>query len=118
MNTFMPRGFVYIITNKHHTTLYVGVTSDLRSRIIKHIEKKYPKSFTARYNVNKLVYYEVFDSIMAAIAREKQLKAGPRKQKEGLINKYNPEWSDLFKRVADQEWDEAPLKIPTRATKP
>ena len=107
----MRGGFVYIITNKHHTTLYVGVTSNLRARIVKHIEKSFPNSFTARYNVNKLVYYEVFDSIVDAIAREKQLKAGPRKQKEGLVNKFNPEWNDLFPMIADEEWNEAPLKI-------
>lgn len=82
----MRGGFVYILTNKHNTTLYVGVLSNLYSLMVKHIEKFYPKSFTARYNLNKLVYYEAFDSIVDAIAREKQLKAGSRKQK-GSINK-------------------------------
>ena len=107
----MLGGFVYILTNKHHTTLYVGVTSDLYSRSVDHREKLFPKSFSAKYNLNKLVYYEVFDSIVEAIKREKQLKAGSRKKKEDLINKYNPEWKDLFYIISDEEWDEAPLKV-------
>ena len=98
----MTGGFVYILTNKHNTTLYVGVTSTLYSRIIQHQTKTFPKSFTARYNVSKLVYYEVFDSIVEAIDREKQLKAGSRKQKIALINKFNPEWKDLFEVVANR----------------
>lgn len=92
----MKGGFVYIITNAHHTTLYVGVTSNLFNRINQHRDKHFPKSFSARYNLNKLVYYETFDSIVDAIAREKQLKAGSRKKKEALVNKLNPAWSDLF----------------------
>jgi putative endonuclease len=93
------KGFVYIITNLNHTTLYVGVTSDLPLRIIKHRQKTYPKSFSARYNLVKLVYYEALPSMTAAIAREKQLKAGPRRKKESLIEKMNPEWKDLFEEV-------------------
>jgi putative endonuclease len=89
-------GCIYIVTNRHHTTLYVGVTSDLYSRIVDHKEKAYPKSFTARYNLDKLVYYESSDSIIEAISREKQLKAGSRKKKEDLINNFNPHWKDLF----------------------
>ena len=108
-NDHMPRGFVYILTNKHNTTLYVGVTSDLFTRTTRHREKLFPKSFSARYNLNKLVYFEVFDSIIDAIAREKNLKAGSRKAKVGLINKYNPEWKDLFDMIADEGWDESPL---------
>jgi len=96
----MKGGFVYILTNKHNTTLYVGVTSNLTGRIVKHRDKVFPKSFSARYNLNKLVYYEIFHSIVDAIAREKQLKAGPRKQKEALINKSNPEWNDLFHAIS------------------
>lgn len=118
INHTMPRGFVYIITNKHHTTLYVGLTSNLRARVVKHVEKAYPKSFTVRYNVSKLVYYEVFDSIVASIAREKQLKAGPRKQKEALINKHNPAWNDLLVLISDPEWDKEPLTSATAARAP
>jgi putative endonuclease len=93
-------GAIYILTNKSNTTLYVGVTSDLYSRIVEHKEKKYPKSFTARYNLNKLVYYETYHSIEEAIAREKQLKAGSRKKKEDLITSMNPEWKYLFDEIS------------------
>ena len=92
-------GCAYIITNTHHTTLYVGVTSDLYTRIVKHREREFQKSFSARYNLHKLVYYEQFHSIEEAIAREKQLKAGSRKKKEELINRFNPTWKDLFDEV-------------------
>jgi putative endonuclease len=95
-------GYTYIITNAHHNVLYVGVTSDLLARIEKHRNKFYPKSFSAQYNVFKLVYYEVFpDSIVAAIAREKQLKAGSRKKKESLINSLNPGWVDLYEDLVE-----------------
>ncbi len=93
-------GCIYIITNKNHTTLYVGVTSHLYYRVMEHKEKKYPKSFSARYNLNKLVYYEVFHSIKEAIAREKQIKGGSRAAKEKLINSINPEWKNLFDEVS------------------
>ena len=69
--------------------------------MIQHRTKTFPKSFTARYNLYKLVYYEVSDSIVEAIDREKQLKAGSRKQKIALINKFNPQWEDLFEVVAN-----------------
>ena len=86
--------YVYITTNKMHTVLYTGVTSDLVGRVYKHKKKTF-KGFTAKYNVNKLVYYETFPDINAAIAREKQIKAGSRKDKIELINKMNPTWRDL-----------------------
>ncbi|MEM6643514.1 MAG: GIY-YIG nuclease family protein [Bacteroidota bacterium] len=94
-------GSIYIITNKNNTTLYVGVTSDLYSRMIQHKTKKYPKSFSARYNLDKLVYYENFHSIVEAIAREKQLKAGSRKKKVALIDSINADWNDLFPEIED-----------------
>ena len=78
----------------------MGVTADLYNRVVEHKEKKYPKSFTDRYNLNKLVYYEVFRSIEEAIAREKQIKAGSRKAKEKLIVSINPQWRDLFDEVS------------------
>jgi putative endonuclease len=93
-------GCVYILTNKRHTVLYTGVTSDLYVRIVEHQEKKYANSFSARYNVTKLVYYESFNSIEEAIDREKQIKAGSRAAKEKLINLINPEWKDLFEEVS------------------
>lgn len=95
-------GSVYIITNQHHTTLYVGVTSDLLKRITQHREKFYPNSFSAKYNLNKLVYFENLPTITEAIAREKQLKAGSRKKKIDLINTMNPKWDDLFEVI--KEW--------------
>ena len=95
----MKTGFVYILTNKNNTTLYVGVTSDLPGRIRQHRNKKWPKSFTARYSLYKLVYWEAFPSIIAAIAREKQLKGGSRQKNIELINSRNPEWADLFEAL-------------------
>ena len=94
-------GYVYIITNKYNTVLYVGETSNLPGRIGEHRDKFYPKSFTAKYNIHKLVYFEVFDSIVDAIIREKQIKAGSRKRKEDLINSFNPDWIDLLWEVQD-----------------
>jgi putative endonuclease len=75
--------------------LYLGVTSKLEQRIFQHKTKYYPKSFSARYNINKLVYFEYYSYILNAIAREKQLKAGSRKQKVDLIERENPKWQDL-----------------------
>ncbi len=88
-------GSIYILTNVYHTVFYVGVTSDLPSRLIEHREKIYPKSFSARYNLVKLVYFENFYSIVEAIAREKFIKGKVRKFKAGLIESINPEWKDL-----------------------
>ena len=87
---------VYIMTNNDNSVLYTGVTSELINRCMQHRQKNYPDSFTARYNVNKLVYYEEFNNINVAIAREKQIKAGSRKSKELLIIQQNPLWQDLF----------------------
>jgi len=88
-------GAIYIMTNTNNTTLYIGVTSDLRKRTFEHKTNAYPKSLTARYKLRKLVYFEGFNRIEDAIAREKQLKAGSRKKKMGLIYSFNPEWKDL-----------------------
>ena len=88
------------MTNDRYTTLYVGVTSDLYSRVVEHREKKYPRSFTGKYNLTQLVYYELFHSIEEAIAREKQIKAGSRADKEKLIQSTNPEWRDLFDEIS------------------
>lgn len=82
--------------NQNHTVLYTGVTSNLKLRVEQHKEKTNPKSFTARYNVDELVYYEQFFDIGEAIEREKQIKAGSRKKKIDLIDSFNPEWKDLF----------------------
>ena len=89
------RYFVYIMTNRHHTVLYTGVTSNLVRRVYDHRTKATP-SFTSRYNVDKLVYCEETSDVRAAIAREKQIKGGSRAKKIALINSLNDEWRDLF----------------------
>ncbi len=95
----MKQGFVYILTNKNNTTLYVGVTANLQERIAQHKEKHDKKSFTARYNLSKLVYYETFQTIGDAIFREKQLKAGNRAKKIECIKSMNPNWQDLYENI-------------------
>ena len=87
--------YIYILTNSTNKVLYVGVTSDLTKRIQQHKKGLFQNSFTSRYKVKKLVYYEEFLNIEDAIAREKQLKAGNRQKKIDLVNKRNPEWQDL-----------------------
>ena len=86
--------YVYIMTNKWNTTLYTGVTNNLANRIFSHKEKLV-KGFTSKYNINKLVHYEIFTNIVEAIAREKQIKGGSRKKKIELIEKDNKKWQDL-----------------------
>ena len=98
-NTITMGGYVYFMCSLNHSTLYVGVTSNLPSRVYQHKTKMYPNSFTAKYNCVKLVYYNWFDTIMAAIAEEKRIKGGSRKKKEALINSMNPEWKDLYEQV-------------------
>ena len=93
-------GTVYIITNIHHTVLYTGVTSDLVTRIQEHREIKNIKSFSARYNVTKLVYYKSFSTIEDAIAEEKRIKAGNREQKIKLIQSINAKWKDLWEEIS------------------
>jgi putative endonuclease len=82
------------MTNKYNTTLYTGVTGGLESRVFQHKHKQV-EGFTKKYNINKLVYYEEFQYIQDAIAREKQIKAGSRKKKIELIESLNPKWQDL-----------------------
>ena len=83
------------MTNKSNTVLYTGVTSDLKKRIYQH-KQKIALGFTAKYNINKLVYYEIFADSYNAISREKQIKGGSRQKKLDLINGFNAEWKDLF----------------------
>ena len=92
----MYTAWVYILTNRHNTTLYIGVTNNLPTRVWEHRTKRHPKSFTARYNISKLVYYRGFESIVEAIAEEKLIKRKIRKTKVELIESMNPEWNDLF----------------------
>lgn len=92
----MPKYYcVYIITNTRNTVLYTGVTGNLVARIYYH-KNKSVSSFSSKYNVEKLVYYEVYEDVKEAIKREKQIKAGSRKRKIDLINKFNPSWMDLY----------------------
>jgi putative endonuclease len=107
-------GYVYILSSKGKR-LYTGVTSKLRVRVVQHKEKKDPKSFTARYNINQLVYYEAFATIGEAIAREKAIKDIDRIAKIRLIVSGNPTWRDL-----SEDWgkptapfDESQLRAPT-----
>jgi putative endonuclease len=88
-------GWTYILTNRYHTMLYVGVTSDIRQRIYDHQHGTYTKSFTSKYKSWKLVYYNFFDSIEEAIDEEKRIKGGSRQKKMNLINKMNLQWRDL-----------------------
>ena len=88
--------YVYILTNKTNRVLYTGVTNDLIRRVYEHKNKTIKNSFTAKYNVNKLVYYIETQSIDTAIAREKQIKAGSRQKKIDLINDFNSSWKDLY----------------------
>ena len=87
--------YVYIMTNYKNTVLYTGVTNDLIRRVYEH-KSKVNEGFTKRYNINKLVYYEIAESAESAILREKQIKGGSRKKKIDLINSMNPEWDDLY----------------------
>ncbi|MDD3899142.1 MAG: GIY-YIG nuclease family protein [Syntrophomonadaceae bacterium] len=90
--------YVYILTNYTNTVLYTGVTNNLRRRVYEHKEK-IADSFTKKYNINKLVYYEVFNDIKFAIEREKQIKGGSRKKKIELIDGLNKDWEDLYPKL-------------------
>ena len=87
--------YVYINTNKLHHVFYTGVTNNILNRNDQHKNKDDKFSFTAKYKTDKLVWYETFNNIYDAIAREKQLKGGSRKKKIALINKLNHMWKDL-----------------------
>jgi len=84
--------YVYILTNAHNTVLYTGVTNDLERRCSEH-KKKIIKGFTQKYNVDKLIYFEIFDMIEDAIAREKQIKGYSRTKKIALVDQFNIEWA-------------------------
>ena len=90
--------YVYLLANKHNNVLYTGVTSDLIRRVYEH-KNKLVKGFTQKYNVDRLVYYEVCANIVVAIERKKQIKAWSRKKKDDLINALNPEWDDLYRSL-------------------
>jgi len=90
--------YVYILTNKNNRVLYTGVTNDLKKRVYEHKEK-FVNGFTKKYNVSKLVYYEILEDPENAILREKKIKAGSRQKKIDLINSMNKEWADLYREL-------------------
>jgi putative endonuclease len=94
--------YIYFLANHYNNVLYIGVTNDIVRRIAEH-KAKINKGFSFKYNCNKLVYYETYTSISAAIAREKQLKNWKREWKNKLINDFNPEWKDLSKEIGIDE---------------
>jgi len=87
--------YVYIMTNKNNSVLYTGITNDLKRRVFEHKEKLV-NGFTKKYNVSKLIYYEIFEDPENAILREKKIKAGSRQKKIDLINGMNIQWKDLY----------------------
>ena len=93
-------GYVYMMASRKHGTLYIGVTADIVRRVWEHRDKVFPESFTARYNVNRLVWYQEFDDITDAISHEKRMKRWRREWKVQLIEESNPEWDDLYPTFA------------------
>ena len=91
--------YVYILSNTHKNVIYTGVTNDLVRRVYEHKKHLDKSSFTSRYNVENLVYFEQTTDIDAAISREKQIKGWNRKRKEKLIEAKNPNWDDLYKNI-------------------
>jgi putative endonuclease len=110
------KGYVYFMTNKYNNVLYVGVTSNLLLRVAEH-KAKINKGFTYKYNCNKLVYFEEFEVITDAIAREKQIKNWKREWKNDLICKDNPDWNDLAEiiGVSDEVVEEVSAEIAGQA---
>ena len=91
----MKKPCVYIISNQSHSTIYVGVTSDIEQRMTQHRNHQFG-GFSAKYNLTQLLYFEEFGSMVEAIAREMQIKSWSRKKKDELISDSNPSWRDLF----------------------
>lgn len=91
--------FVYILANETNVAIYIGVTNNLVRRVYEH-KNKIVKGFTEKYNINRLVYYEIASTPTVAIEREKQLKSWSRKKKNELIHSFNPEWDDLYYKIA------------------
>ena len=90
--------YVYFLTNWNNKVLYIGVTNDLKRRVYEH-KNALTQGFTQKYNVNKLVYYEICEEIEGAISREKQIKAGSRQKKNELVARVNPGWEDLADKI-------------------
>ena len=94
------QAYIYFMSNRYNKVLYVGITSNLIKKAWEH-KKKVVDGFTKRYNLNKLVYYEIYDDIETAINREKQIKSWPRKRKIELIHSLNPHWDDLYEKLSN-----------------
>ena len=94
----MKKPCVYIISNQSHSTLYVGVTSDIELRMTEHRNHQFG-GFSAKYNLTQLLHFEEFGSMTEAIAREKQIKSWSRKRKDDLISDNNPSWKDLMEEI-------------------
>ncbi len=93
------QAYIYFMSNRYNKVLYVGITSNLIKRVWEH-KNQVVDGFTKRYNLYKLVYYEIYDDIETAINREKQIKSWPRKKKIVLINAFNPSWDDLYEKLS------------------
>ena len=93
--------YVYILSNKTNTTIYTGVTNNLIRRMYEHRNNLEPNSFTAKYDVHKLVYFENTTDVHAALEREKQIKSWSRKKKNALVNTMNPQWLDLYHKILE-----------------
>lgn len=91
--------YVYILSNNTHTTIYTGVTNDLIRRVYEHKHEMDSKSFTAKYSIHRLVYYEVTNDVRSAIEREKQIKSWSRARKNRLVESMNPLWQDLYESI-------------------
>ena len=91
--------YVYILSNSTNTVIYTGVTNNLLRRVYQHKNKMDPKSFSAKYNVHKLVFFEETSDVYSAISREKQIKGWIRKRKNELITAQNPQWIDLYDSI-------------------
>lgn len=90
--------YVYLLTNKNNKVIYCGVTNNLVRRVYEH-KNKLIEEFTKKYNVNKLVYYEIFRNVEEAILREKEIKGWIRKKKDALVLRMNPGWEDLYDSI-------------------
>ena len=92
------QGYVYMLMNKNNTVIYAGVTNNLKKRVYEH-KQKFVEGFSKKYKVDKLVYYEISDTVTGAIEREKQIKSGSRKKKMELIMSVNPDFKDLYYEI-------------------
>ena len=91
--------YVYMLANATNVAIYTGVTNDLVRRVYEHKHNADPKSYTAKYGIHKLVYFEITTDVHSAIAREKQIKSWRRRKKNELVEAMNPQWQDLYQKI-------------------